>query len=196
MILWFRNLPPKNMDFSEWKPFIRNAWCRKHFMKFVYLLMVGIFVAPSIFGDPSFSKMIGQTFDVHLNNSQVSSVITYLLITLVIVCIFIIHEILHIIVIFKQDDISLTHSGIFFWLNTNAILSKKLFWLFISLPVMILSAVPGIASIYFTGNLKAVMLFICWVNLIISSSDIINSLLILIKPNKTVYCRGYYRTKS
>lgn len=195
MILWFRSLPPKKLDFSEWQPF-KNAWFRTHFMKFVYLLMGFIILAPSIFVSPIYLKMVTQTFDLLLSLTQGNPVLSFLLVALLISCIFILHELLHIVVVFSKDDISLTHSGIFFWLNTNAILSKRLFWLFMSLPVLVLSAVPGIASIYMTGNLKSLMLFICWVNLVISSSDMINSLLILLKPNNTVYCRGYYRIKS
>jgi hypothetical protein len=37
------------------------------------------------------------------------------------------------------------------------------------------------------------LIYICWVNLIIASADIINSILILMKPNNTLFYRGYYR---
>ena len=39
-----------------------------------------------------------------------------------------------------------------------------------------------------------VFLYIAWSNAIIASSDIINSPLILLKPNDSVFCRGYYKT--
>lgn len=193
MILWFKDLPPKTIDFTEWRPFIRNDWFREHYMKFVYLLMIGILFLPNLLGGHSFSSVVTTFIEEELKNSQLSTVGLYVLIILLIAAIFIIHELLHILVIYKQGDISLTHRGIFFWLNTNAILSKKRFWIFMSLPVLVLSGVPAVTSIYLTGYIKSLVLFICWFNLIISSSDIINSVLILSKPNKTKYCRGYYR---
>ncbi|MGV2806510.1 DUF3267 domain-containing protein, partial [Clostridium perfringens] len=94
---------------------------------------------------------------------------------------------------YKLGDISLTFSSIFFWLNTDAPLSKKRFWLFMSLPLMMLSIVPAFASIGMSGFMKSLMLYICWFNMVLSSSDIINSFLILIKPKNSIFCRGYYR---
>ncbi|UNK21403.1 DUF3267 domain-containing protein [Paenibacillus sp. N3/727] len=114
---------------------------------------------------------------------------------LIFIFVFIIHEILHILVINNKGDISLTFRGIFFWLNTNAVLSKKRFWVFMSLPFIILTIIPVIASFFISGDIKSLILFISWINLIISSSDIVNSFLILIKPNKSVFCRGYYQVR-
>lgn len=176
MILWFRNLPQFSLDLSEWKPFIQNNWFRKHYMKFVYLLQFTFFLAPNWFG-------------VRF------TLITKFPLILIIFFVFIIHEILHILVINNKGDISLTFRGIFFWLNTNAILSKKRFWVFMSLPFIVLSVIPAITSFFVSGNIKSLILFISWINLIISSSDIVNSYLILIKPNKSVFCRGYYLVK-
>lgn len=175
MILWFQNLPQFSLDLSEWKPFIQNNWFRRHYMKFVYLLQFTFFLAP----------WFGVRF----------TLITKLPLILIIFFVFIIHEILHILVINNKGDISLTFRGIFFWLNTNAILSKKRFWVFMSLPFIVLSVIPAITSFFVSGNIKSLILFISWINLIISSSDIVNSYLILIKPNKSIFCRGYYLVK-
>ncbi|TKH13097.1 DUF3267 domain-containing protein, partial [Bacillus wiedmannii] len=112
------------------------------------------------------------------------------------ILVFIIHECLHIIVINKMGDISLTCSGIFFWLNTNAILSKTRFWIFMSLPIIVLSVIPGIISSFVSGNFKSILLFVCWINAIVSASDIYNSLLIAIKPKQSIFCRGYYKVKK
>ncbi|MFC5602676.1 DUF3267 domain-containing protein [Sporosarcina koreensis] len=177
MILWFRHLPKINMDSSEWKPFIQNTWFRKHFMKFVYLLMAAFSLAPNWFGG-SFTPMINFPL------------------LLIIFLVFIIHEALHMLVIHKKGDMSLMFRGIYFWIHTNAILSKKRFWIFMSLPFIVLTVIPAIASIFVSGDSKALLLFISWFNLIISSADIINSFLILMKPGKSVFCRGYYRVKS
>lgn len=173
MILWFQNLPKISLDLSEWKPFIKNIWFRKHYMKFVYLLMVTFFLVPYwFFGETKFPLI------------------------LIIVLVFLIHEALHILAINNKGDISLTFRGIYFWLNTNAILSKKRFLVFMSLPFIVLSVIPAITSFFVSGDSKALILFISWFNLIISSSDIVNSLLILLKPNKSVFYRGYYRVES
>lgn len=146
-------------------------------MKFVYLLQIIILLIP-YFLETSFK---------HIN-------LVYL-ITLGIF-VLIIHECLHIIVIYKKGDISLTLSGMFFWLHTNAILSKARFWVFMSLPFIVLSLIPATISFYVSGYVKSVLLFVCWINAFISSSDIFNSLLIAIKPKNSVFCRGYYQVKE
>ncbi|MEX3624671.1 DUF3267 domain-containing protein [Viridibacillus arvi] len=177
MILWFRHLPQISMDLVEWTPFIKNDWFRKNFMKFVYLLQIIIFLM-SLFFD---------VWSVPID--------TFALI-LIGIFVFIIHESLHIVVINKKGDISLTFRGIFFWLHTNAVLSKTRFWIFMSLPLIGLSVVPAIVSFYVSGNIKSILLFVSWINLWISSSDIINSFLIVIKPKNSVFCRGYYRVEK
>lgn len=174
MILWFRHLPQVSMDLSEWTPFIQNHWLRKHYMKFVYLLQVIIFVIPYFFGG----------WFPH---------ITTFALFLIGISVFIIHETLHIIVVNKKGDISLTFSGIFFWLHTDAILSKPRFWVFMSLPFIALSVVPGFISLFLSEDIKSIFLFVSWINSLISASDIINSLLIAIKPKNSVFCKGYYR---
>ncbi|HDR8171965.1 DUF3267 domain-containing protein [Bacillus cereus group sp. RP37] len=164
------------MDYSEWTPFIQNNWYQKHYMKFVYLFQIIIFMIPYFF----------ETSFTHIN-------IFYLIIIGILV--FIIHECLHILVISKKGDISLTFSGIFFWLNTNATLSKIRFWVFMSFPVIALSVVPAMMSFFASGNIKSILLFICWINTFISASDIYNSFLIAMKPKNSFFCRGYYQVK-
>ncbi|MGN7410504.1 metalloprotease family protein [Sporosarcina sp. SAFN-010] len=165
------------MDIAQWIPFIKSNWFRKHYMKFVYLLQIIIFLT-SLFFD-----------------AWVIRIDTFSLI-LIGIFVFIIHESLHIFVINNKGDISLTFSGTFFWIHTNAVLSKMRFWLFMSLPFIVLSVMPAIASFFESGNIKSILLLISWINLIISSSDIINSLLIAIKPKNSVFCRGYYRVEK
>lgn len=65
-----------------------------------------------------------------------------------------------------------------------------------SLPIIVLSVVPAIVSLYVSGNIKSILLFICWINTIISASDIYNSLLIAIKPKNSIFCRGYYKVED
>ncbi|MED3281247.1 metalloprotease family protein, partial [Bacillus thuringiensis] len=59
---------------------------------------------------------------------------------------------------------SLTFSKRFFGLNTNAVLSKTRFWVFMSLPIIVLSVVPAMMSFFVSGNIKSILLFICWIN--------------------------------
>ncbi|WP_427138933.1 DUF3267 domain-containing protein [Psychrobacillus psychrodurans] len=165
------------MDLKDWTPFIENNWFRKHYMKFVYLFQVTIF-------------LMSRFFDVWF-----IPINTFVLI-LIFIVVFIIHESFHILVINKKGDISLTFRGTFFWLHTNAVLSKMRFWIFMSLPLIALSVVPAIVSLYVSGNIKSVLLFISWINLWISASDIINSFLIVIKPKNSVFCRGYYQVEK
>lgn len=177
MIIWFRHLPQISLDLEEWTPFIKNNWFRKHYMKFVYLLQIIIF-------------LMSRFFDVWF-----MPINTFALI-LIFIFVFIIHESLHILVINKKGDISLTFRGTFFWLHTNAALSKMRFWTFMSLPLIALSVVPAIVSFYVTGNIKSILLFISWINLWLSASDVLNSFLIAIKPKNSVFCRGYYRVEE
>lgn len=177
MIIWFRHLPRISMDLVEWTPFIKNNFLRAHYMKFVYLLQMTIF-------------LISLFFDVWSSSIHIFALIS------ISIFIFIIHECLHILVINKKGDISLTFRGIFFWLHTNAVLSKTRYWMFMSLPLIALSVVPVIVSFYVSGDIKSVLLFVSWLNLLISGSDIINSFLIIIKPKNSVFCRGYYRVEK
>ncbi|KPB03926.1 DUF3267 domain-containing protein [Bacillus sp. CHD6a] len=177
MILWFRHLPQVRLDSTEWTPFIQNNWFRKHYMKIVYLLQLVLFFIPSFF------------------STRFSHIPIFALI-LIGILVFFLHEYLHIIVINKKGDISLTFSGLFFWIDTNAILSKARFWVFMSLPLIVLSLVPFILSFYVSGNLKLIIIFICWFNTLISVSDIINSFLIALKPKNTLFCRGYVRLEE
>ncbi|MEA3320687.1 MAG: DUF3267 domain-containing protein [Bacillota bacterium] len=174
MILWFRHSPQVSLDSTVWTPFIQNNWYREHYMKFVYLLQVLLLFIPSIFST-SFSH------------------IPSFALLLIGILVFFLHECLHILVINKKGDIRLTFSGIFFWINTNAILSKARFWIFMSFPFIVLSTVPFILSFYVSEDLKLILLFISWFNTLISASDIINLFLIALKPNNTLFCRGNVR---
>lgn len=176
MIVWFRHLPQVRLDGEEWRPFIQHICFRKHFMKVVYILMAASIALPFVSG-------------VRLSPFKDFPLL------FIIVGVFVIHEALHMLVIHKKGDISLTFKGIYFWIHTNAILSKKRYWVFMTLPFISLTIIPAIASFFVAGDLQAILLFIAWYNLIISASDIVNSILILLKPNRTEFCRGYYRLK-
>ena len=174
MIKWVTKLPETEIDTNEYKPFIKNEWFRKHYMCFAYALMFLLIIPVSF-----------------LTNS--TNDIPFLLRLGLIVPIFLIHEILHILVVFKIGDIYLMHSGIFFWLHSDAHMSKIRFWIFMTLPLLVLTVLPLIIKIFYTGSFVPYLDYIAWINAIMASSDILNSMLILIKPYNSVFYRGYYK---
>lgn len=176
MIYFFKPLPPSDMDFTDYQPFIKNEWFRKHFMKFVYVLQLVLVVVSIILGVWNFSNWF----------------IKIIIFSMV----FIIHELLHVLVVYRIGDISLTHSGIFFWLNSSAIMSKKRFWLFMTLPLLVLTIIPILLLPLVGDFVFKVLEYILWINAIIAGSDIINSILIAIKPSNAKFCRGYYITEK
>ena len=107
--------------------------------------------------------------------------------------VYLVHELLHISVVWRIGDISLTHSGIFFWLNSSAKMSKIRFLLFMSMPLLILSIIPMIIALFSDGFVYRYMRYIAWINAIIAGADIINTILIIIKPRNSVFYRGFYK---
>lgn len=173
MFYWFRHLPASDKDLTTWTRFIHHDFFNTHFMKFVYLLQISVLSLPFV---------IGSWFnDISL---------AYLII--IGVGIFMMHECIHILVIYKQGDISLTFSGLFFWLDTDAIMSKGRFFTFMSGPFIVLSIIPFILAFFTDGEIRTVLLYISWINTIFSGADIINSFLILLKPRQAKFYRGYY----
>lgn len=109
------------------------------------------------------------------------------------ICIYLIHELLHMIVIYKAGDISIMHSGIFLWIISGAVLNKLRFFVFMCLPFIGLTVIPTILCVFLSGELKDIVVYVAWVNSMIAGSDIINSILIVIKPNHSLFYRGYYK---
>lgn len=176
MLYFMKPLPKFIIDITDWKPFIKNQWFRNNFMYFVYCLQVMLYIFSNLFG-------VWDSSDIFI-------------IVGVSIGTFIIHELLHVIVIYKVGDISITHSGIFFWITSGAVLSKLRFFVFMSLPFFSLTVVPAILCIFYHGELKDIVVYIAWINSMIAGSDIINSILIAIKPNSSLFYRGYYKEKS
>lgn len=174
MFYFLKPLPEGKIDTAEWKPVIRNQWFRNYFMYFVYCLQAVLVVLSSIYGIWKFSNI--------------------LLRSVLFISTFLIHELLHVVVIYKAGDISLTHSGIFFWITSGAVLRKWRFFLFMSLPFIALTLVPAALCCLVTESMRDIMGYIAWVNAIIAGSDIINSVLIAIKPGNSVFYRGYYKS--
>ena len=52
MIYWVKTPPQADIDYNEYRPFIRNDWFRKHYMFFAYGLMALLTV---LFFVPGFS---------------------------------------------------------------------------------------------------------------------------------------------
>ena len=171
-----RPLPPDEVDLSGWQPFIHNERFRERFMLYVYALQATLIVLSAFLG--------------------VWRVFTLAVRVLLFCGVYIIHELLHLTVIWRTGDISITHSGIFLWITPGATLSKRRFWLFMSLPLLVLTIVPlpllllGRETLGETA-FDLTKYSVC-VNSIIAGADIINSILIMIKPRKAVFRRGFY----
>ena len=176
MLYFFKPLPASDMDFSNYQPFIKNKWFRKNFMKFVYALQIALIWISAALGVWKFSNIV----------TRIGAFIM----------IYLLHELLHILVVYKIGDISLTYSGMFLWLNSSAIMSKKRFWLFMTLPLLGLTMAPLVLLPFVEGVVFEVLRYILWVNAIIAGSDIINSVLIVIKPANAKFCRGYYSIEN
>lgn len=173
MMYFMKPLPEGEIDTSDWSPFIKNQWFRGSFMYFVYGLQGILLVCSFLFGAwrslDSFQK-------------------TYLFLL-----VYIIHEILHLIVIYTAGDVSITHSGIFFWITSGAVLGKLRFFIFMFLPFFSLTAVPAAAYVFLPGELRDMAAYAAWINSVIAGADIINSVLIALKPKGSLFYRGYYK---
>lgn len=176
MLYFFKSLPPGDKDMSGYQQFIKSEWFRKHFMKFVYVLQTALVVISVMLGVWDFANLFIKIA--------------------VFALVYVIHELLHIVVVYKIGDISLTHSGMFLWLNSSAIMSKKRFWLFMTLPLIGLTIIPMILVPMADGMVLDTLRYILWINAIIAGSDIINSVLIVIKPANARFYRGYYSTED
>ncbi|MCQ2467889.1 MAG: DUF3267 domain-containing protein [Clostridia bacterium] len=173
MFYWMKPLPDADIDYEKYKPFIKNDWFRRNFMYFVYVLQATLVILSIVLGVWNFSN-----FFIRL--------ILFLLV-------YVVHELLHISVVWRIGDISLTHSGIFFWLNSSAKMSKLRFLLFMSMPLIILSIAPMIVALFSNGSVYQYMRYVAWINAIIAGADIINTFLIIIKPRNSVFYRGFYK---
>lgn len=173
MIFFNKNIPELHTDVSEYRPFIKNEWFRNHYMWFAYSLMIVLYLSGVVLG-----------------RFQVGNLLTRLLMWVVV---YLIHESLHIITVYNKGDIYVSHSGIYLWLTPDVVLSKKRFWLFMTLPLIVLSLMTGAVSIFVADTIGDYLRFIAWVNAIIAGSDIINSILIVLKPGGSIFYRGHYK---
>ena len=121
MIYWGKSLPKFSIDVNEYRPFIKNDWFRKNYMFFAYGLMIILFIT---------SWCIGIYRKLPLYVELVIFLVVY-----------IVHESLHIITVCTKGDLYLTHSGLYFWLTPDAVLPKGRFWIFVTLPLLVLTGV-------------------------------------------------------
>lgn len=171
MLYFMKPFPEEKVDVTGYTRFIRSDWFNKNFMYFVYGLQAMLLLVPFLFG---------WTFS-SLPVRILAGISTFL-----------VHELLHILVVFRKGDISITHSGIFFWIHSNAVMSKGQFWFFMTLPFLVLTVVPLLALPFVSGFWFDLLLFVAWLNAVIAGADILNSVLILFKPKKAKFYRGYY----
>ncbi len=176
MIIVNKQIPELDIDRNVYKPFIKNEWFRRNYMWFAYGLMILIFEAAFFLG-----------------RFGVGSLLTKILLY---VAVYLVHESLHILTVCKKGDIYLSHSGMYLWLTPNFVLSKKRYLLFMTLPLLLLTGVTGTLSFFVSGEASLYLKLIAWLNAIAAGSDIINTVLILIKPRNAFFYRGFYRRKN
>ena len=177
MIHWNKTLPKLNINYDEYKPFIKNEWFRKNYMYFAYGLMILLFVLATITGG------------FRAGNLWIK--------ILLFPFVYVIHESLHVLTVFRKGDIYLNYwGGIYLWMTPDFELSKPRYWLFMTLPLLVLTGCTGIAGLFGSGAVKEYLCYIAWLNAFIAGSDIINSPLILIKPAGSHFYRGYYRCEK
>ena len=195
MIYWFKNLPIKSFDDNIWKSIIPYKRLRENFMVAAYLLQFALFVIFMIY-----VRSYTPNHDINMQSlsykmlnyvSNHKSIIYISLIAMVII-----HEMLHIAVIFNKGDFSITFKYLYFWITTNAELSKICYFTFAFLPLFILSIIPFIISLFIFNDLAFIIRIVAFLNLIVSSADIINIVFILSKPNRAIFCQGMYYIKT
>ncbi len=173
MIHWVKTMPVPEIDHSVYRPFIRNDWFRKNYMVFAYGLMAVLAVLCFLFrserGIPVYLRLV--SFAV----------------------VFLVHESLHILAVHSCRDIYMTHRGLYFWLQPDMEMSKGHFFLFMSLPLLVLTVLPALLAFFVSGQLVPWLKWIAWINGIIAGSDIINTVLIPFKPRDAKFYWGYYR---
>lgn len=141
MIYLFKPLPVDKIDISDWKTFREPIWIKKNFMKFVYILQV-ILILTSVYCG---------VWNMLNFGSQI----------LIFVLTFILHELLHIIIVCRLGDVSLTyHVGIFLWLTPSAVMTKKRYLLYMVLPFTILTLSFSIIGFFMTGITRDIFIFI------------------------------------
>ena len=173
MIYWNKPIPYLNIDFDQYIPFIKNKWFRKHYMWFAYGLMIILYLIAYF-----------------CHGFRAGNLFIRILIFLIV---YLVHESLHILSVCRKGDIYLSHSGLYFWLTPDFGLTKWRFWIFMTLPLIVLTGMTAVGSIFVPDGIRSYLVYIAWINAIIAGSDLINSLLIIIKPPKTVFYRGYYK---
>ena len=170
-----KELPQMDIDENEYKPFIRHEWFCKNYMWFAYGLMFLLFIT---------ALSLGRLRAGHFIIRLIVFAITY-----------VVHELLHIVTVFRKGDIYLNHSGIYLWLTPDFTLSKREFWIFMTLPFLVLTCLVGLCSCLVPGHITMYLKYIAWINSIIAGSDIINSILIMMMPRNSYFYRGYYKCK-
>ncbi len=176
MIYFFKELPDTRPEIKDWHSFREPEFIRRYNMVFVYLLQFIILVVSIFLG--------------------IWNMLSWVVNILVFESVFVIHELLHIFTVFTKGDISLTyHGGIFLWLTLDAVLTKSRYLLYMIFPFFVLTVITGISSFFISGYISHLLTYIAWINAIIAGSDIIDFIIIIFRPRRSVFCRGRYTVK-
>jgi len=178
MIYWFIELPPKPFDdnIKIWKLVIPYKWLRECFMAVVYLLQFVLVIVLM-----TYIRNYTPKYDYDINSQSVIliyKIFSYIsnhrsIIYITIITMPVIHELLHIAVIFNKGDFSITFKHFFFWITSNAEMSKFRYFTFTFLPLFILAGIPFILSFFAFNTLAFIFRVIALYNLIISTASVL-----------------------
>lgn len=196
MIYWFKYMPEKIIQNKTLFPVVKNEWLRKNNILLGNILSIIIFIALKRFyikGARIFATAIIKMFSTQIIEKEVlviSIFIGFMIISIIFIVI--IHELLHMIVVLGKDDMSVTFSKGVIWVNTNADLSKIRQFIFISLPLIVLTVIPIFISFFVSDDIADMLRFISVFNFGVSSFDVLHIPHIILKPKNAVFWRGMY----
>lgn len=167
MIYLFKDLPDADIDTSQWHMMLENTMIKKLYSIATYLFMPVLVVALYLLKYDFFylPKVI--------QSDNMPGFLSPILWMILILVILLVHELLHIVTIYKRGNVSVTFSRLFVRVNTNVVLRKSQRILCVIFPLLILSAIPGVIALFIVSiEIKSILNFICWTNLILSGYDV------------------------
>lgn len=188
MIYLFKDLPDADIDTSQWHMMLENTMIKKLYSIATYLFMPVLVVALYLLKYDFFylPKVI--------QSDNMPGFLSPILWMILILVILLVHELLHIVTIYKRGDVSVTFSRLFVRVNTNVVLRKSQRILCVIFPLLILSAIPGVIALFIVSiEIKSILNFICWTNLILSGYDVSSFFLVLSIPKHSLTYKALYK---
>ena len=200
MIYWFKYMPEKIIQIpkDELFPVIKNEWVRKNYNLLANSLAIFICIAIYLFFRDDLANIARislnvMPFSLDTTGGKILSVVIFVSIfALITLVISVIHELLHMAVVYGKDDMSVTLSKWGIFVTTNADLSKTQKFIVVSLPLIVLTVIPFIISFFMPSDIAGVVRYFAGFNFAFSAYDIITISQIISKPKNAVFWRGMY----